>query len=208
MKKMMILAMMMVMTVSANAMNYTTAKNEALFLSDKMAFELNLTDAQYEAVYEINLDYLLSVNGQADVFGIWWNRRNTDLRFVLNGWQYEKYAALNYFYRPIYWDRGAWTFHIYNRYTNRSHFYKPRPAVFVTYKGGNNRRTDNFYASHRVTKPAAHDNGRNWRTNGNVKVTAQHTTHNGNVMARSTARNENAHPAGNRQPQVAHAGRR
>ena len=52
MKKLMILAMMMVMTISANAMSYNAAKNEALFLSDKMAYELNLTAAQYEAVYE------------------------------------------------------------------------------------------------------------------------------------------------------------
>ena len=36
-KRLMILAMMMVMTISANAMNYNEAKNEALFLSDKMA---------------------------------------------------------------------------------------------------------------------------------------------------------------------------
>ena len=64
MKKMMILAVMMVMTISANAMSYNAAKNEALFLSDKMAYELNLTVAQYEAVYEINLDYLMSLNVQ------------------------------------------------------------------------------------------------------------------------------------------------
>ena len=81
MKKMMILAVMMVMTISANAMSYNAAKNEALFLSDKMAYELNLTAAQYEAVYEINLDYLMSLNGHGDVFGIWWDRRNADLRF-------------------------------------------------------------------------------------------------------------------------------
>ena len=61
MKKMMILAVMMVMTISANAMSYNAAKHEALFLSDKMAYELNLTAAQYEAVYEINLDYLMSL---------------------------------------------------------------------------------------------------------------------------------------------------
>ena len=47
MKKMMILAVMMVMTVSATAMSYNAAKHEALFLSDKMAYELNLTAAQY-----------------------------------------------------------------------------------------------------------------------------------------------------------------
>ena len=34
---MMILAVMMVMTISANAMSYNAAKHEALFLSDKMA---------------------------------------------------------------------------------------------------------------------------------------------------------------------------
>ena len=106
----MILAMMMVMTISANAMSYNAAKHEALFLSDKMAYELNLTAAQYEAVYEINLDYLMSLNGHGDVFGIWWDRRNADLRFVLNSWQYEKYVALSHFYRPVAWKAGGWTF--------------------------------------------------------------------------------------------------
>ena len=55
--RLMILAVMMVMTISANAMSYNAAKHEALFLSDKMAYELNLTAAQYEAVYEINTPY-------------------------------------------------------------------------------------------------------------------------------------------------------
>jgi len=111
MKKMFTLALMMAMTIAArsamplgsskNAMSYNVAKNEALFLSDKMAYELNLTDAQYNAVYEINLDYLMSVDGHDDVFGIWWNRRNADLRLVLADWQFDKYMTLNYFYRPI-----------------------------------------------------------------------------------------------------------
>ena len=149
----MTLAVMMVMTISANAMSYTAAKNEALFLSDKMAYELNLTDAQYEAVYEINLDYLMSVDSRADVFGIWWDRRNADLRFVLNSWQYDKYMALSHFYRPLSWHNGAWTFNIYARY-DRGHFYKARPTVFVTYRGGNNRKADRFYADRHVAKPA------------------------------------------------------
>ena len=150
---MMTLAVMMVMTISANAMSYTAAKNEALFLSDKMAYELNLTDAQYEAVYEINLDYLMSVDSRADVFGIWWDRRNADLRFVLNSWQYEKYMALNHFYRPLSWHNGVWTFAVYAHY-DRGHFYKARPTVFVTYRGGNNRKADRFYADRHVAKPA------------------------------------------------------
>ena len=155
MKKMMILALMMVMTISATAMSYNTAKNDAFFLSDKMAYELNLTAAQYEAVYEINLDYLMSLNGHADVFGIWWDRRNADLRYVLDSWQYDKYVALSHFYRPVAWKAGSWTFAVYAHY-NRGHFYNDRPTVFVTYKGGNNHRDVRFYADRKMTKPVVH----------------------------------------------------
>lgn len=63
MRKMLMMAMMMVMTISANAMGYKAARDEALFLSDKMAHELCLTADQYEAVYEINLDYLMCLGG-------------------------------------------------------------------------------------------------------------------------------------------------
>ena len=160
--RLMILAMMIVMTISArsamplgsskNAMSYNAAKNEALFLSDKMAYELNLTAAQYEAVYEINLDYLMSLNGHGDVFGIWWDRRNADLRYVLNSWQYDKYVALSHFYRPVAWKAGSWTFAVYTHY-NRGHFYNARPTVFVTYKGGHNRVHGSHYVH--IHKPAA-----------------------------------------------------
>ena len=151
--RLMILAMMMVMTISANAMSYNAAKNEALFLSDKMAYELNLTAAQYEAVYEINLDYLMSLNGHGDVFGIWWDRRNADLRYVLNSWQYDKYITLAHFYRPVAWHAGGWTFVVYSHY-NKGHFYNDRPKVYVTYKGGNSHRDPRFYADRHMPKPA------------------------------------------------------
>ena len=198
--RLMILAVMMVMTISANAMSYNAAKNEALFLSDKMAYELNLTAAQYEAVYEINLDYLMSLNGHADVFGIWWDRRNADLRFVLNAWQYDKYITLAHFYRPVAWKAGGWTFAVYSHY-NRGHFYNDRPKVFVTYKGGNSHKHDRFYADRHVnkpapavhhntptahgTKPVAHNNdNKTWRNNGhsnmNVNNGRGHNAGNGN----------------------------
>ena len=168
---MMILAVMMVMTISANAarplvacyqrdarMSYNAAKNEALFLSDKMAYELNLTAAQYEAVYEINLDYLMSLNGHADVFGIWWDRRNADLRYVLNSWQFDKYMSLAHFYRPVAWKAGGWTFAVYSHY-NRGHFYNAHPKVFVTYRGGNNHKHDRFYADRHMAMNTSRGNG-------------------------------------------------
>ena len=151
--RLMILAMMMVMTISAKSMSYNAAKNEALFLSDKMAYELNLTAAQYEAVYEINLDYLMSLNGHGDVFGIWWDRRNADLRYVLNSWQYDKYVALSHFYRPVAWKAGSWTFAVYSHY-NRGHFYNAHPKVFVSYRGGHNRVHGSHYAHMHKPAPA------------------------------------------------------
>ena len=116
-----------------------------------LAYELNLTAAQYETVYEINLDYLMSLNGHGDVFGIWWDRRNSDLHFVLTPWQYDKYVALNHFYRPVAWKAGGWTFAVYAHY-DRDRFYNAHPKVFVTYKGGHNRVHGSHYAH--MHKPA------------------------------------------------------
>ena len=137
MKKIMLtLIAMLTMTVSANAMSYEQARTEALFLTDKMAYELNLTDEQYEAAYEINLDYLMGVTGRSDVFGTYWERRNLDLSYILLDWQWEAYLAATYFYRPLYWEAGYWHFGIYRRYPHRDYFYFGRPAFYATYRGG------------------------------------------------------------------------
>ena len=136
--KKMIIAMVTLLTMSvttANAMSYEQARNEALFLTDKMAYELNLTDEQYEAAYEINLDYLMGVTSQADVFGTYWERRNLDLSYILLDWQWRAFLNATYFYRPLYWDAGYWHFGIYARYPRRDYFYFGRPAFYATYRG-------------------------------------------------------------------------
>ena len=117
-------------------MSYEQARNEALFLTDKMAYELNLTDEQYEAAYEINLDYLMGVTGRDDVFGTYWERRNLDLSYVLLDWQWNAFLAATYFYRPLYWEAGYWHFGIYARYPHRDYFYFGRPHFYATYRGG------------------------------------------------------------------------
>ena len=124
MKKMFFaLMVMLTTTMAASAMSYEQARSEALFLTDKMAYELNLTDEQYEAAYEINLDYLMGVTGRADVFGTYWERRNLDLSYILLDWQWSAYLAANYFYRPLYWEAGYWHFGVYRRYPHRDYFY-------------------------------------------------------------------------------------
>lgn len=147
MKKMMTLAMMMAIAISASAMTYNEARNEALFLSDKMAYELGLSEAQYEAVYEINLDYLMSINPRTDVYGAWWSVRNRDLRMVLSPAQFNRYMAAHYFYRPVVWNGRAWAYGIYGRY-DRGRFFRHHPTVFVSYRGGHNRGHVSHYAAH------------------------------------------------------------
>ena len=100
-----------------------------------MAYELNLTDEQYEAAYEINLDYLMGVTGRNDVFGTYWERRNLDLSYILLEWQWNAFVAATYFYRPLYWEAGYWHFGIYRRYPHRDYFYFGRPHFYVTYHG-------------------------------------------------------------------------
>lgn len=137
MKKMMFTLMtLLTITLSASAMSYEQARNEALFLTDKMAYELNLSDAQYEAAYEINLDYLMGVATYDDVFGSYWERRNRDLSFVLFSWQWDLFRAATYFYRPLYWEAGYWHFGIYARYPRRDYFYFGRPHFYASYRGG------------------------------------------------------------------------
>ena len=137
MKKMFFaLMVMLTSTLSASAMSYEQARNEALFLTDKMAYELNLTDEQYEAAYEINLDYLMGVAGRDDVFGTYWERRNLDLSYILYDWQWTAYIAASYFYRPLYWEAGYWHFGIYRVYPHRDFFYFGRPHFYATYRGG------------------------------------------------------------------------
>ena len=151
--KKLILSIMAMMTIAlnANAMSFTQAQREALFLTDKMAYELNLTDEQYDACYEINLDYLMSVSTVDDLYGTYWTRRNYDMGYVLFDWQLEAFRAASYFYRPLYWDAGCWHFGIYARYPRRTFFYFSHPTVYVSYRGGHSWRMNgghSYYHGH------------------------------------------------------------
>lgn len=137
-----ILSMTMLLTValSTMAMSYEQARERALFLTDKMAYELNLNDEQYEAAYEVNLDYLMSINTYDDLYGTYWTRRNLDLSYILFDWQYNAFCSAAYFYRPLVWTNGVWRFSIYARYPHRTYFYFGRPTFYATYCGGHSWR--------------------------------------------------------------------
>ena len=144
MKRMIIalVAMFMMTFTTASAMSYEQARQQALFLTDKMAYELNLTEDQYEAAYEVNLDYLMSVDTYDDLYGAYWRQRNMDLSYILLDWQYRTYLNATYFYRPLYWHAGYWHFGIYARYPRRYFFYFGRPHFYVSYRGGHSWRVN------------------------------------------------------------------
>ena len=140
MKKLMMMALLMVMTVTAKALSYETARSEALFLSDKMAYELNLSPSQYEAIYEINLDYFMCVGSALDLYSDLWKQRNFEIQRVLTPYQYEEFLRIKYFYRPLGWRDGRWEFRIYRVYPNRGHFMMNRPRAYGSYRGGRHFR--------------------------------------------------------------------
>uniref|UniRef100_UPI003FF0C185 hypothetical protein n=1 Tax=Prevotella sp. TaxID=59823 RepID=UPI003FF0C185 len=130
-----LVAMFTITFTTASAMSYEQARQQALFLTDKMAYELNLTDDQYEAAYEVNLDYLMGINTYDDLYGVYWRQRNLDLSYILLDWQYRAFCDATYFYRPLYWDGGYWHFGIYARYPRRDYFFFGRPHFYVSYRG-------------------------------------------------------------------------
>ncbi|MDD5877492.1 MAG: hypothetical protein PUC81_08880, partial [Prevotellaceae bacterium] len=155
------LTALLVLTVSASAMSYEQARQQALFLTDTMAYELNLTDAQYEAAYEINLDYLMGVRTVDDLYGTYWERRRLDFSYILLSWQYRAFCDAAYFFRPLYWDAGYWHFGIYARYPHRDYFFFGRPTFYVEYRGGHAWHMNggrSWYRSRHYRPAVRHDN--------------------------------------------------
>lgn len=137
-------------TMSVAAMSVNKVRNETRFLTDKMAYELNLSTEQYNDAYEINFDFIYNVKDIMDevVYGEEWaldryynflDIRNDDLRYVLEDWQYERFLDTEYFYRPIYSEGSSWGFRIYLTYTNPYMFYYDRPYIYSSYSGGHYR---------------------------------------------------------------------
>ena len=133
-----ILTMVAMVTIgtAANAMSYKQARDQAFFLTDKMAYELGLSADQYNAVYEINMDYIMCLSVSDDIFGTYWTRRNNELRFVLSTVQYQYYMQREYFYRPVTWEKKRFVFTIYNHYP-KDRYYNAAPPGYQVYKGSN-----------------------------------------------------------------------
>ena len=100
-------------SVSMAAMSNSRIRKETRFLTDKMAYELNLSTGQYNDVYEINYDFIYSIRYLMDdvIRGEEWaldkyyrtlDIRNDDLRWVLTASQYRRFIGVDYFSVSIF----------------------------------------------------------------------------------------------------------
>lgn len=179
--------------IGASAMSYSQAREQAWFLTDKMAYELYLTAPQVSAVYEINLDYIMNVDFMGDIFGTYWERRTKELSFVLTRSQMHTFLATEHFYRPISWMNSSFHFVIYDRYPTRTHFYYSAPKVYTTYRGENRKSTTSrFEGKFEDVKP---NTGRTLSTRTGVSTTVNKggftSENNGTVTNGRTRPSEN-----------------
>lgn len=164
MKRMMIILFAIGMTAMSStsmaAMSTGRVRQETRFLTDKMAYELNLNTAQYNDAYEINYDFIYSIRNTMDnvVRGEEWaldeyyyylDIRNDDLRWVLDSQQYRRLMQIDYFYRPVYANTNGWSFRVYITYSNHALFYFGLPTHYTTYRGSHFRVYNNGVSFYR-----------------------------------------------------------
>lgn len=143
--------LMLCMSIPAmGAMSMSKVRENARFLTDRMAYELNLTPMQYDDVYEVNYDYIDNIRyimddvvrgyGHAvDRYYQFLDYRNDDLRWILSASQYRRFMRVDYFYRPVYTTASNWLFRIYKVYHDVKHFYFDKPHHYKSYRGGHYR---------------------------------------------------------------------
>lgn len=154
MKKLTTLWMMVLMLClsipAMGAMSMSKVRENARFLTDRMAYELNLTPMQYDDVYEVNYDFIDNIRyimddvvrgyGHAvDRYYQFLDYRNDDLRWILSASQYRRFMGVDYFYRPVYTTASNWLFRIYKVYHDVKHFYFDKPHHYKSYRGGHYR---------------------------------------------------------------------
>ena len=143
--------LMLCMSIPAmGAMSMSKVRENARFLTDRMAYELNLTPMQYDDVYEVNYDFIDNIryimddvvrgyDHVVDRYYQFLDYRNDDLRWILSASQYRRFMGVDYFYRPVYTTASNWLFRIYKVYHDVKHFYFDKPHHYKSYRGGHYR---------------------------------------------------------------------
>ena len=169
--------------IPASASRLGDMRVHARFLTDRMAYELRLSNRQYNDVFEINFDFFYNVDPYIDrmsygdpyaldMYYRYLDERNDDLRWVLSRRKYMRFMSLEHFFLPIYAVNRVCYVRIYNIYPDRTRFYYGRPSHYYSYNGGHCRHHHggiSFYRSHYKS------NYRHSVYNGNYRSTRTQT---------------------------------
>lgn len=146
MKKLMItMVFALIASVNVMAMSKSRSRQEASFLTDKMAYELHLTPNQMQDVYEISYDYFRALGSVYTSYSREYDEWYTSLSYILSAWQWRQLHRLDYFLTPVTVVNRAWYLPVYGRYAKGVTYYSA-PTSWRTYVGGH-RRNVNYYQS-------------------------------------------------------------
>lgn len=141
-------ALMIMLTsivASAQPMSVYSMRNNARFLTDRMAYTLGLSAAILDELYYINYDYICGVNDYLDDVALGYRyddymavvyARDRALRRLLTERQWTLLMSYDYFYRPISFHNHRWSFGIYRIDKRINHFFFGAPRRFNDYRGG------------------------------------------------------------------------
>ena len=133
------------MTMNAQPMSYYAIRDNARFLTDRMAYTLGIASYLIDDLYCINYDYIYGVNDYLDdiAYGYHYDdymaivyARDMALRRLLTPYQWNRLMELEYFYRPISFAGHRWCFTIYAHDPYRDRFYYNAPRLYIDYRGG------------------------------------------------------------------------
>lgn len=139
--------MMLVSTAMvAQPMNYNAIRNNARFLTDRMAYTLGISNiALLDDIYRINYDYIYGLNEYLDDIALGYRyddymdicaERDFALRMLLGDVIWNRLIGYDYFYRPIVFSNHRWHFGIYLHDHNRDFFHYSVPRYYHEYRGG------------------------------------------------------------------------
>lgn len=143
-----LIGIMMLIGTSAFAqpMNYNAIRNNARFLTDRMAYTLGITSmAIIDDLYRINYDYITGVNYYLDDVALGYRyddymeicyERDLALRMLLGNVIWDRLITYEYFYRPIFFENARWRFGIYAYDYNRNFYHYSIPRYYDHYRGG------------------------------------------------------------------------
>lgn len=137
--------MVCTLTATAQPMSYAAMRNNARFLTDRMAYTLGLSSALLDDLYYINFDYICGVNDYLDDVAMGYRyddymsvvyERDYALQRLLTPGQWAILMTYDYFYRPISFVNRAWRFAIYAFDRRPNYFYYRTPRLYTSYRGG------------------------------------------------------------------------